>query len=575
VGFVGSFEGEPEGIRGARLVGPPTLSGTSMALLFWWQSLTPTLIPRSWEVQAMIDAVCLAIGYGIGALVGHGVHGVPERWSRSRIDVIRQCGWIALGAAWLIGVLLGAVLWTSWQNEQRDFMGMASIGSLHALLMGALSLPFGALLVVIGRVMTSGVGASYRFMQRHVPGVVAVPATALLIVLLGIVLARGVAFRALTALADSIYAPVNEDTTPGTLTPDSSSVSGSSESLVAWDTLGRMGRDFVATATTAHELKMFHGADAVLAEPVRVYVGVCSAASAAERAELAVRELERAGGFDRRLLVVWIPTGSGWMIPEAAVALEQLHRGDTAIVAMQYSFLPSLLAIFLDAGLATEAGTMLFDAVHARWSELPPGQRPKLVLFGKSLGTAGVEAPFVGSDASSSVASMVARTDGALIAGAKHSNPIHSQLTRERDPRSPVWQPVFDGGRSVRFLNRDPDQPGLGAVWPDPRIVYLQHPSDPVSFWGVEALWWPPEWMSRPRGFDVTDRVRWFPIVSGVQAVGDMLDQLAPPPGFGHVYSTDYVEGWVSVAPPDGWTDADTARLEQLVTTVAGGESEP
>jgi hypothetical protein len=61
----------------------------------------------------------------------------------------------------------------------------------------------------------------------------------------------------------------------------------------------------------------------------------------------------------------------------------------------------------------------------------------------------------------------------------------------------------------------------------------------------------------------------------GVQAVGDMLDQLGPPPGFGHVYSTDYVKGWAGVAPPDGWTEADTARLEQLVTTVAGGESEP
>jgi uncharacterized membrane protein len=423
--------------------------------------------------------------------------------------------------------------------------------------------------------MTNGVGASHRFIQRHVPGVVAVPATALLIVALGIVLGRGVAFRALTALANSIYAPVNEETSKGIVVPDSSSVSGSNESLVAWDTLGRTGRDFVATATTVHELAMFHGADAGLAEPVRVYVGVRSAASAAARAELAVRELERAGGFHRRVLVVWVPTGSGWMIPEAAVALEHLHRGNTAIVAMQYSFLPSLLAVFLDAGLATEAGSMLFNAVHARWSDLPPDRRPKLVLFGKSLGTAGVEVPFVGGDASSSVANMVARTDGALIAGAKHRNPIHSQLTRERDPGSPVWQPVFDGGRSVRFVNRGPDQPALDADWPAPRVVYLQHPSDPVTFWSVEALWWPAEWMSRPRGFDVPDRVRWFPIVSGVQAVGDMLAQLGPPPGFGHVYSTDYVKGWVSVAPPDGWEEADTARLEQLVDNIAGGESEP
>jgi hypothetical protein len=58
---------------------------------------------------------------------------------------------------------------------------------------------------------------------------------------------------------------------------------------------------------------------------------------------------------------------------------------------------------------------------------------------------------------------MVAQTDGALIAGSEQSNPIHSQLTRERDRGSPFWQPIFDGGRSVRFLNRDPFQAALNA----------------------------------------------------------------------------------------------------------------
>jgi uncharacterized membrane protein len=336
-----------------------------------------------------------------------------------------------------------------------------------------------------------------------------------------------------------------------------------------------MGRDFVATATTAQELQRFYGANAQITAPVRVYVGVDSAGSAVERAELAVRELERAGGFNRKVLVVWVPTGTGWIVPKAATSLEQLHRGDTAIVAIQYSFLPSVLSTFMDAGLANEAGIALFNAVRARWSELPPDKRPKLILFGKSLGTAGVEVPFVGVDASSSVSNMVTRTDGALIAGAKQSNPIHSQLTRERDSGSPVWQPVFRGGRTVRFLNRDPDQPALDADWSTPRIVYLQHPSDPTVFWRVEALWWPPEWMDQPRGFDVPEDCRWFPIVSVVQAVGDMLHQLGTPPGFGHDYSTDYVKGWASVLPPEDWTGADTERLEQFIDKMAGDDTEP
>jgi uncharacterized membrane protein len=550
-------------------------SGSSVALLFWWQSLTPTLIPRSWGMQAVVSAICLAIGYAIGTLAGRWAHRLLEWSGRSTGDAIRRYRWIILGSVWLVGVLLGATLWKRWQDEQRNIMGMASLAWFDAVLMGIVSTLAGMLLVFSGRAIVSGVAVCTRIIERHVPAVITALVAAVLIVLLSILIGRGVALRALTAAAYYFYAPANDQTTEGILVPESSSVSGSRNSFVAWDTLGYMGRDFVATATTMRDLQLFHRIETKLKDPVRVYVGVRSADSAAARAALAVRELERSGGFDRKVLVVWVPTGTGWMIPKAAAALEQLHRGDTAIVAIQYSLLPSWLAAFLDAGRANEAGTLLFNAVRARWSELPSDRRPKLVLFGKSLGTAGVEAPFVGVDASSSVSNIVTRTDGVLIAGAKHSNPIHAQLTRERDPGSPVWLPVFDRGRSVRFVNREPNQPALNAKWSPPRIVYLQHPSDPTVFWSIDALWRPPKWMEPPRGFDVPDNVRWFPIVSGVQAMSDVLDQLTPPPGFGHVYSTDYVKGWASILPPEGWTGDDTERLEQFIHNIAGDESEP
>ncbi|KXU87530.1 hypothetical protein CI15_15430 [Paraburkholderia monticola] len=560
--------------RGA--IDTPTLSGSLLALLFWWQSLTPTMIPRSWATQTVISAICVAIGYGLGTLAGYGAHRLVARWGRLPRNEIRRRSWIALVVVWLIALVLGAKLWLGWQNEQRSFMGMASLVWSDGVLVGVISPFAAALLVVVARVVARGVAAVRRLIQRHVPSIVSVPATALLIILIGIALGRGVVLPALTSAVNFVHSRANEDTTEGTVAPESSAVSGGSESFVAWDSLGRMGRDFVAAVTSTQRLALFHGADASLVEPVRVYVGVRSADTLEERAQLAVRELERAGGFDRKLLVVWIPTGTGWIVPNAAASLEQLYRGDTAIVAIQYSFLPSRYAIFMDAGLANEAGITLFDAVRARWSQLPPQRRPKLVLFGKSLGAAGVEAPFVAAHASSSVANMVARTDGVLIAGAKQSNPIHAQLTRERDRGSPFWQPIFDGGRTVRFQNRDPHQVALDAAWPSPRIVYLQHPADPAVFWSVEAFWRPPEWLARPRGFDMPDAMRWFPLVSGVQAVADVIHQLGVPQGFGHNYSAeDYIRGWASVVPPEGWTDADTHRLARFLDEIPGDESEP
>src|SRR5262245_21914613 len=182
------------GSRGA--LGTPTLSGSLLALVFWWQSLTPTLIPRSWEMQTGIGAICLALGYGIGTLAGRGVHRLLERRGRAPGHVIRRRGWIVLSAAWLVAIFLGATRWLGWQNGQRSFMGMAPISGVDGVLVGALSPFAGVVLVVVGRVMARGVAAGKRFIRGHVPSIVSVPATALLLVVLGIALGRGVALPA-------------------------------------------------------------------------------------------------------------------------------------------------------------------------------------------------------------------------------------------------------------------------------------------------------------------------------------------------------------------------------------------
>jgi uncharacterized membrane protein len=450
---------------------------------------------------------------------------------------------------------------------------MVSLAPWNVVTTLALSAVLGVLLVVAGRAIASGVRLLNGQVLRLLPNANAATPITLLILVVGIGLLGTIGFRGLGVLTDSVYGSENDTTEEGATAPTSAAVSGSSASLVPWDTLGRTGRNFAASVTTRAQLEAFHGTSANPVDPVRVYVGVRSADTLDERAELAVRELERAGGFDRKVLVVWVPTGSGWMIPEAAEALEQLYDGNSAIVAVQYSYLPSLFSVFFNPGLAAESGVALFSAVEKRWLQLPADHRPKLLLFGKSLGTAGVEAPFAAADATSSLANLVARTDGALIVGAKHGNTILSQLTKGRDPGSPVWQPVFDAGRTVRFLGRDPTQPTLDKDWLAPRVVYLQHPSDPVPFWGLSALWRPPEWMDQPRGYDVPQAARWFPIVTGIQAVCDQIYQLSPPPGFGHDYATEYALGWAQVAPPAGWTDADTHRLEDFLDHSNEGES--
>src|SRR5690606_15382743 len=131
---------------------------------------------------------------------------------------------------------------------------------------------------------------------------------------------------------------------------------------------------------------------------IRVYVGLQAARTPRERAELAVRELERTGAFERPVLAVLGTTGTGWVDPGVCQALEYMYNGDTAAVAVQYSYLPSWASFLVDRDRAAVAGRELFEAVRARWARLPAGDRPLLLVGGESLGSYALETAFDGLD---------------------------------------------------------------------------------------------------------------------------------------------------------------------------------
>ena len=78
-----------------------------------------------------------------------------------------------------------------------------------------------------------------------------------------------------------------------------------------WESLGRQGRTITGTGPSAAEIAAFTGSSAKA--PIRAYAGTVSADDVEQRAELAVADLERAGGFDRGYLLVATTTGSGWL----------------------------------------------------------------------------------------------------------------------------------------------------------------------------------------------------------------------------------------------------------------------
>jgi uncharacterized membrane protein len=265
--------------------------------------------------------------------------------------------------------------------------------------------------------------------------------TAAVFLAAAVVVTRDVVADGFFDWADRRFAAADTTTDPGVTAPTSRAVLGSPASLVPWATLGEYGRRFVAQTTRPAKLRAFQGPADDVPEPIRVYVGLRSAGTPDERAALGVRELERTGAFRREVLGVVTVTGTGWVDPDAAGSIEYLHGGDSALVGLQYSYLPSWISFLVDRDKAAEAGTALYRHVHRRWSRLPPESRPRRIIFGERLGSYGAEAAFGGPDAAASLANLVAGSDGALFTGPTEANRIWDQLTDYREPGSPVWRP--------------------------------------------------------------------------------------------------------------------------------------
>src|SRR4029079_12622900 len=221
---------------------------------------------------------------------------------------------------------------------------------------------------------------------------------------------------------------------------------------------------------------------------------------------------------------------------------------------------PSWLSFLVDKENARQAGQAVFEAIDAMVKERPEGKRPKLVVFGESLVSFGGEAPFL------SLNNLVARTDGALFSGPTFNNTIWTNLTKICDAGSPMWLRIYDKGENVRFVARPANLDRPSDRWSTPRAVYLQHASDPIAWWTPNLLCREPDWLRDPRGYDVSPRMNWIPVVTFLQVSADMAVAVDVPDGHGHRYVRDVVNGWAAILQPPGWTPEKTDRLRGIVT---------
>lgn len=549
----------------------PSPWGLVVGALMFALSLTPSLLTRDWLFQGVAAGLSAATGHLIGVLMQWvwtlwirdlvaplvllitSGRSVPVRW-RPRLQM-------ALIAVIVVALLVWILFAVRWQQEIADLMGDEAYSAGEFLKVLPVGLVLWTGIYLVGKAVLRGT----VLLARAVPGQHTRYGLKLLLSwsvvgLVTVFVADQVIPGTLLRVSERIFSVRDQEIREDLVRPHVSERSGGPGSLNEWEDLGAYGTRFTALGLYRDQLEDLTGRPAE--EPIRVYAGLKSGDTDRQRALNVVAELERTNAQEREALMIAPTTGTGWVNPTAAQAFELMFNGDTAIAADQYSYLPSAIQFITDRNRVREAGKELIDAVADWWNRLPADNRPKLYVYGESLGTTAGEGGFSG------VRDIASTVDGVLWLGPPNSNQLWRDLVSRRDPGTREVDPEYSGGMMVRFagnseeIQRWIDDPEEGGTsWGGSRVLYVQHPSDPVVWWSPNLLFREPDWLKEAPGFDRSPTMRWMPVVTFWQVTLDLPRAGNVPDGHGHNYGTSVLDGLVAVAGEDRFTVDDVERL--------------
>lgn len=317
--------------------------------------------------------------------------------------------------------------------------------------------------------------------------------------------------------------------------PDSPYVSGGPASELDWTSFGREGRRYVNMALTAQDITAVTGEPAQ--DPIRAFVGLDSGVSPNSRAYRAREELEALGAFDRSTLVVFAPTGTGYVNYVAAETLEYLTGGDVASVAIQYSVRPSFLSLDR-VHAAWESYLAFLNGLAGRLAGMPADKRPQVLLVGESLGSLASQDVFKQGGVRGFE---MLGIDRAFFIGTPEASEWRNQWLADPEEVDPDNLVVEVSG--LAEWEALPEERREGA-----RIVLLTHHEDPIPKFGPSLIVQQPAWMGpaeeRPAG--VPGETIFVPGLTFLHVAVDLLNADNVVPGtfeaWGHDYRADVAQ---------------------------------
>lgn len=331
--------------------------------------------------------------------------------------------------------------------------------------------------------------------------------------------------------------------------PDSGSVSGGPKSQIPWETLGREGRRFVNMGMSASTIERVIGRPA--RDPIRVFVGLATDLSLDARVAICMSELERMGAFERSVLCLVSPTGTGYVNYVMTETLEYLTAGDCATVAMQYSLRPSFLSLDR-VRVGREQNRAILHAIGGRLLGVAPERRPKLVCFGESLGALALQDVFIHQGSSGLARAGISR---GLFIGTPAESKWAAQWRLDPDR----WDP---DGAVVEAASHGEWAAMPAARRASARYVLLSHHEDAITKFTPALAVQAPAWMADgpTRSPAVADGVKWHPFTTATITAVDMKNAMHVVPGKFVARGHDY--------------RADLGRFTKLAFDLPAGESE-
>lgn len=518
--------------------------GVIAALAMYAVSVSPSLMARSWAWHAVASGILVACGYVAGVVVQN----VAQLVIRLTGLTISASEPVELGFRIGIGALFA--LWWLYAVIQsyRRARKAAALVNMPGETFGEYLLgTAGAVVVswVLLRIVGALNGLCWMLiasLDAHMPRPAAIVVSMVILFAIMFFLTSTVILRGGIGFFRRKAEQLNMRTARGIYQPVVPERSASPASSVTWESVGGQGRVFLGRGPSRLDIAQVCGGVAM--EPIRVYSGMPTGGAGIEQAAATVvAELHRTGAFDRAVILIAASTGSGWVDEWQVQPLEFLTRGNCATASLQYSYVPSVLNWLTGLEPAQEASAALFAAVRAELDLMDEADRPALFVCGESLGA------FASQSVFESFEDVLARVDGALWVGTPAFTPMHAALTAARHKGSPEVAPVVNNGRRVRFVNEPSDLRTdlygreLGP-WGFPRVVYAQHPSDPVVWWTNKLIWTQPDWLRERAGRDVSMNVEFTRFATYIQVLADLPVAGTAPGGHGHTYHEELIPLW-------------------------------